>query len=361
MRALLATVGLLAIVGSAAAQSLASSASRTATGTPIDALAQDGNLIAWLAPGGLKCNVIHIVGGTEPASAPDPASSSMTCGWDLSDSPAQLAIAADASTVLWTLHEDGSTHSDWIMSARFNEPERHVDRLTHADDGTGDWLGSVAGSGTTLAYSFVDVEYVDAISCLSGGSCKRQISGGGINVVTDIGAQPLPNAAPALQLATAAGRIAYVPASWIRKSGKPSAGSSANVQVVDATDGSPVSSVQPRGVPLAIALSPNVLTVLTRDGHRDWISWYDATAGTTLGSIRVSSRSAQQLAASDRLAVYQVGTTLQGLWFGPGRVRKLATISGTPVGLSLDNSRLAWAQNSSSSGKIRTLAVGNAP
>ena len=34
--------------------------------------------------------------------------------------------------------------------------------------------------GTTLAYSRVDVEYVDPLACASGGSCAKEIADGGI-------------------------------------------------------------------------------------------------------------------------------------------------------------------------------------
>ena len=53
------------------------------------------------------------------------------------------------------------------MTASIGGPEKQLTRLAHASDGTGDWLGGVAGAGRTLAYSWDDVEYVDPDACLS--------------------------------------------------------------------------------------------------------------------------------------------------------------------------------------------------
>src|SRR5207245_822265 len=192
---------------------------------------------------------------------PQPSPNSTTCNWDLTDGLSQLAFEGHMSTALWTLHESGPAPFDYVMAAAIGGTERQVDRLAHANDGTGKWLGGVAGSGRTLAYSWVDVEYVDKLACLSGGSCQKKIVDGGIGVVTRTTDAPLAGAAPALALATAAGRIAYIPATTV-KANRPSASNNGAVDVVDGNDGSLVSQVTVRGVPVAIALSSQVLAVL---------------------------------------------------------------------------------------------------
>jgi hypothetical protein len=347
----------LAVAGSATARAPALAHAR-ASGDPIYALAQDGHLMAWLTAGGEKCNSVHVMGLGAVRSVPQPAAESMTCHWDLSDQQPQLAVAARASAVLWTLHEDGDSPSDYVLTAQIGGAEQRVDRLAHTTDGIGSWLESLAGSGKTLAYSWVDVEYVDELSCLSGGSCKRHIAGGGINVVDQGLAGPFPGAGPALELAASAGDIAYVQASRVRR-GRPAANGTAPIEVADALTGLTVSQVPPQGVPTAIALAPHLLAVLTRQGRQDRISWYDPSDGTSLGSLSVSSHTAAQLAASNETIVYRVGRWLRGISVRSGRTRRLARTSGTPTGLTLEQGRLAWAEDlPDGTGRIRTLAVG---
>jgi hypothetical protein len=356
VRAILATVGVLAVAGSAAGRAPARLHAR-ASSDPIYALAQDGHLLAWLTADGEKCNSVHVQGLGALRSVPQPAAESMTCHWDLSDQHPQLAVAARASAVMWTLHEGGDSPSDYVLTAQFGGAEQRVDRLAHTTDGIGSWLQGVTGSGKTLAYSWVDVEYVDELSCLSGGSCKRHIAGGGIKVVNQGLTGPLPGVGPALELAAAAGDVAYVQASRVRR-GRPAANASAPVEVVDAVSGTTVSAVQPQGVPTAIALAPHLLAVLTRQGRQERISWYNPSDGTTLGSLDVSGHTAAQLATSDQTIVYRVGRWLRAISVRSGQARKLVRTAGTPTGLTLERGRLAWAENHGSTGRIRTLAVG---
>jgi hypothetical protein len=282
----------------------------------------------------------------------------MTCDWNLADGQSQLAIAARISTALWTLHESGPTR-DFVLAASFGEPERQLGPpFQHASDGTGDWLGGVAGAGKTLAYSWYDIEYVNKLKCLSGGPCKQKIADGGIHVVTQTTDTPLPGALPALQLATSAGRIAYIPAT-LAHSGHAYGGHDATLNVVDAGSGNLVGHAFVHGIPAAIALSPHVLAVLTQSGPRDRISWFSPTGDNEkLGSVLVSSHSSTELATSDRLIVYRVGNMLNGVSTHSGHIRTLAkTPADDTVGLSLAHGRLVWAVNRGQTGRLRALSL----
>ena len=359
MRALLATAGLLVLAGSAAAGSPSAHTLRKSPSGPIEAVAQDGPSAAWFTYGGTQgCDTIHVLSPGKPdRTLPQPSPESMTCNWDLTNGQSQLAFARGISTALWTLHESGPAPFDYVLAASVGGPERTLERLAHASDGTGDWLGSVAGSGKTLAYSWNDVEYVDKLACLSGGSCRRKIADGGIRIVTPTGKAPLPNVGPALQLAASAGRIAYVPATRVPAN---RAGASTNgfVNVVDGTSGNQISSASVHGIPAAIALTPHVLAVLTQRGPKDRIVWFSPTTGTKLGSVLVSHRAAPQIAASDQLIVYQLDRTLYGVSTGNGNIRPLAKTAATSLGLSLANDRLVWAENGANYGRLRALAAG---
>jgi hypothetical protein len=215
----------------------------------------------------------------------------------------------------------------------------------------------VAGAGKPLAYSWDDVEYVNPSACLSGGSCKEKIAGGGIRIVTKTTDTPLPGAGPALQLAASAGRIAYVPATTVRDN-RPAATTKSSLDIVDATAGNVVGLASVPGIPIALALAPHVLAVLTTlAGPHDRISWF-ATNGTKLGSVLVSAGTAPQLATSDRLIVYRVGRLLRGISTRTGRNTELVKTGPSWVGLSLAHGRIIWAENRAGAGRLRTLSAG---
>jgi hypothetical protein len=261
------------------------------------------------------------------------------------------------STALWTLHENGPAPRDWVVASSIGGSERDLKLLAHTSDGTGDWLGGVAGAGRTLAYSWDDVEYVDPSGCLSGGSCKQKIADGGIHLVTRTDVTTLPGADPALQLAAAAGRIAYVPATVV-KAGRPTVSLDNTLRIVDATTGAILGQPFVRGIPIAIALSSHVFAVLTTSGPHDRISWFSATDGTKLGSLLVSANAAPQLAANDQLIVYRVGRLLRGVSTQTGHNTRLAQTGLTSLGLSLAHGRLIWAENHNGTGRLRALSVG---
>jgi hypothetical protein len=361
VRALLATAGLLVLAGAAAAAPPSGHTLRKSTSGPIEAIAQDGSSIAWLTSGSKTktCDAVHVLTTGKPdRNLPQPAPSSLTCNWVLSDGVSQLALATGTSTAMWTLHESGPAPFDYVLAAPIGGPEKQIARLAHAGDGTGDWLGGVAGAGKTLAYSWDDVEYVDKLACLSGGTCKMKVADGGIKLVTRSAVTALPKAEPALQLAASAGRIAYIPATTV-KAGRPSPSANNVIYLVDAATGNVIGHPLVHGIPAAIALSPHVLAVLTQRGPRDRISWFSTADASKLGSVLVSQRAVPvELAASDQLIAYRVGRTLYGVSTATGRVRALASTGLNYLGLSLRNGLLVWAENKGAGGKLRALAAG---
>jgi hypothetical protein len=359
VRALLATAGFLVLAGAAAAAPPTGHTLRKSPTGPIEAIAQDGSNVAWLtfSPKG-PCNAVHtLTPGKPDRSMPQPSSGTMTCRWVLTDGVPQLALAAGMSMALWTLHESGPAPFDYVVSAPFGGPEKQLERLAHAGNGTGKWLGGVAGAGKTLAYSWDDVEYIDKLACLSGGSCKMKIADGGIKLVSRSAVTPLPNALPALQLAASSGRIAYIPATTV-KGDRPLASANNSIYVVDAASGDVVSHPLVHGIPAAIALSPHLVAVLTQRGPHDRISWFSLTTGTKLGSALVSPLAVPtELAASDQLIVYRLGRTLYGISTASGRIRALTKTGLNYLGLTLRNGLLVWAENHNATGKLRGLSA----
>ena len=357
VRALIVIAGFLALTGiAAAATATPTPTTIERTSAPVEALAQDGGQLAWLAGDGNKCNTVHMSNGVTTSVIPQPPNG-MTCHWDMSGGGEQLAIAAGASAALWTLHQRGS---DFVMTAQVGGEEVQVDRLAHQSNGTGWWLGGTTGKGTSLAYSSVDVEYVDPLACASGGSCKRKIAGGGIEVVAAGQKTPLPNSVPALDLAVSNGRIAYIPATTVTKKGAPASSSTAPVLVEDISSGAVISEANPVGVPIAIGLSSHVLAVLSRgtSGARSLrLTWYDPSTGQKLGEVAVSGDTAPELAVNDQVIVFRFVRKLRALVVATGRVRSLGKTAPVHLGLSLDGNRLVWAENGRKSGRIRALSV----
>lgn len=360
VRFLVATAGLLVLAGSAVAGRPTVHTLRKSPGGPIVAIAENNSVAAWFTASTKGCNHVHMLSpGKHDRSLPQPSSGSppLTCHWNLADGQSQLAVAGRISTALWTLHQGSPSPFDTVIAASVGKPERQLAKLIHASDGTGQWLGGVAGAGRTLAYSWDDVEYVDPDACLSRGMCKQKIADGGIRLVGRTDDTTLPGAGPALQLAGAAGRIAYVPATTV-KAGRPTVNLNNTVRIVDAVTGEPVGQALVKGIPIAIALSPKVLAVLTASGPHDRISWFSATDGTKLGNAVVPPNAAPQLAASNRLIVYRVGRLLRGISTRTGHNGKLVKTGLNYVGLSLARGRLIWALNHGNTGRLRALAVG---
>jgi hypothetical protein len=376
VRALLVAAGLLVLtgVGSADAAKPTAYTLRKSGSGPITAVAQDNGVAAWFTsftvqhPG---CDLVHLAGpGKHDRTLPQAASTSMTCNWDLSEGQPQLAVAARLLTALWTLHENGPSPFDLVIGASFTGPEQQFDRFAHASDGTGKWLGGVAGAGQTLAYSWADVEYVNPTKCLSTGSpgaCRKKIADGGIKIVTQTPGTPptdtpLPDAQPALQLAASAGRIAYIPAA-IFHGNRPAPSNNSPVSMVDDVSGNLVCRASVHGVPAAIALSPHLLAVLSQNGGgrtvgvHDTIAWYSPTDCSKRGSISINLRAALQIAANDRLIVYRIGRQLLSVAVANKHITKLAKTAHGPVGLSLARGRLVWAENHGDTGRLRALAV----
>lgn len=360
MRAIVAAAGLFVLAGSAVAGRPTAHTLRKSTNGPIAAIAQNNGVAAYLASSTKSCNVVHILmPGERDQSLPQPSDQGMTCRWTLEDGQPQLAIASRMSTALWTLHQSGSSPFDQVLAASLGGPERKLKQFSHNSDGTGRWLGGVAGAGRTLAYSWYDIEYVNPTACLSSGRCKQKIADGGIQVVTRTTDTALPGALPALQLAASGNRIAYIPATTAN-SGHASGSHNATVYVVDADTGDVVGSVFVHGEPAAIALTSHVLAVLMdQGGPRERISWFTPTGDKRLGSVLVSSRAEPELAVDDQLIVYRVFTQLNGIPIHGGSIRTLAkTSADDTVGLSLARGRLLWAVNHDGTGLLRALAVG---
>lgn len=327
----------------------------------IAAFAQDGQTLAWFAGGG-TCNVVHLqsLASGVGYDLPKQTAENVTCKFVWAhDQPVQLALAG--TRALWSLPQDSPLSLDYLLGAGVSandRAERRFLEVAHNSRGVGQWLGGIAGSGTTLAYAVTSVDWEDEADCLAGtGPCTLTKSGGGVYVVR--GRQPvrIPGTGPAVAVATGGGNVAYVPAGRLQKDGRPQPSADLPIAIVDPGSGQKIASIVPQGVPIAIALSTHVLATLERTPLGLRLAWYDAETGRARGSIPVPTTTSPSLTASDQLIVFRVGLSIRGVSVTTHRSRLIAKATARPIGLSLEGGRLAWAENLKGLSRIRAVYV----
>jgi len=330
----------------------------------IAAFAQDGSEMAWFAPGGRSCNIVHLRSTTAPVEIQLPAQNAhnVTCHFVRSTrAPVQLAVAETSGNVLWTLPLQSPLALDYVLGAGIAPKQRAEVRLleaAHTGKGVGQWLGGISGDGDTLAFAVTSVGWTDESGCLAGiAPCTLVKTGGGIYVVRGRARVQVPGTSAAVEVATAGSTTAYVPTGLIGQDGQPLPSADLPIDIVATATGQVIASVVPQGVPIAIALAPHVLATLERTPLGVRLAWYDPTTGSVRGAVPVPKTTAASLTASDDLVVFHVGRSLRAVNVATHRVRLLATASAAPVGVSLEGNRLAWAENLPRYARIRALYV----
>jgi hypothetical protein len=327
-------------------------------GGTIAAFAQDGPLISWFAPREGRCNRVHVLSldnGLQVKLPLQGSARNVTCLWPVVQ-PVGLALAR-TSDVLWTLHDRAPLPFDYLIGAGASDrKERRFHEIARTSSGAGLWLGGVAGDGSTLVYAVTSVDYVDEAGCLAGtGSCAMEITGGGVYRIIDRQPpKPVPGTGGAVEVAVAGDTVAYVPAT-IGKKGQLTSSADEPVSVVSVTDGSVLARVTPEGAPLAVALAEGTVAMLERTATGLRLAWYETATGHPVGSVPVPAATSPELSVSDRLAVYRIGRTVHSVNLATSRDRVVVKTAAEPVGLSVEGTRLAWAENLKSGGRIRAL------
>lgn len=127
------------------------------------------------------------------------------------------------------------------------------------------------------------------------------------------------------------------------------------IEVRHAADASLVSSFMPRGKPLAIALSPEFVAVLTQQGRRKRIELFDPTTGARRGAVTVPRAMQARLSIDGGTVVYRVGRTIRLLAAARRKKSVLVTAKSAPVGLSIEGRRVAWAESGKKRSRIRAV------
>ena len=332
----------------------------------ISAFAQDGRLLAFFTPSATACNQVFILDPSDGTmiGLPSKTTQNVTCRWAVTP-PVLLALAG--TNALWTLREASPAPLpfDYVVGAGMSDPsERRFQELAHGSRGAGLWLGGIAGDADTLVYAVTSVEYVNEVTCLSDpkapGACALKVNPEGSGVYRVVGRQQpelVPGTSAAVDVAAAGSDVAYVQTAKIGAHGAPLASAEMPIEVRDAASGTVVASVEPQGTPVAIALTPHLLATLEQTPLGLRLAWYDLETSALNGSVQVPTTTSPELSASDRLIVFEVGRSIRGVNPATRQVSTLAQAGSTPIGLSIQSGRVAWAENIKGRGRIRSLTV----
>lgn len=317
---------------------------------PIYAFAQDAATLAWIGPRYL----VHVRGVAAKRGAV--VGDARQEGGPVKIVSRPLALAG--TRAVWTSYNGGNTLEVHVHAGSPTRTESEIYELGYMPGpADGGWLGGVAGDGSTLVFGEIqqrcDVEW----------NCRRIDVTGAVRradaAATDVEGLPAP-----FLLAASSGRIALVPAKTPRffpDIGPPRVAEYAPVQVYD-LGGHLISNVVPDGTPRSVALAWPRLAVLFEfvDGRRQ-IQLYDARTGAfwASGGEAVVTRvplTVNRVSVGTPGAVYSVGKAIYLL--RRQQPQLVARAAGTPIGLSIEGRRIAWAETAHGKGRIRSLTVG---
>jgi hypothetical protein len=367
-RALLAAVLLLAVSGAAqtgmaAAPHQSKPYTLVSTTGRMHAFAQDGTEIAWIS--GRVGHVWRVYVRSVGAHKPTAVGKADQVDVDYPGYLITLPLALAGKRVLWTTFDGGA---GWVYTnvATSSPGSRPLDVAGYQAWYQGDYEGgpvrALAGDGTTLAYgvSSEDCRTIESIPR----ACPALYAhpGGGIFVVT---AQKNPPAVagipPLVTFALSSGRLAVVPAELPRPNDGygPRAVPNGPIETFD-LNGTLVSSVRPTGTVRQIALAwPTLYVFVERPNGISEIERYNVATAKRLSGAREDEvpSNATNLGASSAGAVYRIGTTIYFLGAHELSIRALWKTTGTPIGLSIEGKRIAWAENVKGHGRIVALTI----
>ena len=337
------------------------------TGGPEYAFAQDGGRIAWASlddgspcPWKIRVRTLATRVQTAITTAAGP-----TCRDEVGfQEPEWLLLALAGPRAAWTLIAHGNnTYRQVVTGAIAGGADRQVVELVYANsDHIGDHLGGIAGDGRRLLFSQIRIG-VGPAGCEGGdgdlSACDGEIQGGGVYRIEGASRVAVPGAPPAIRLAVSGNLLALVPAAAARPpTAAPRVAPGAAVQIRALPGGALVSTFAPAGTIRSLALSDRVAAVIVRRGALTQIDAYDPATGARLRTLTVPATATDLSAAGTRL-VYRTGRRVwaaSAVAGGPAP-RLLATAAAEPIGLSIEGSRVAWAENLSSGGRIQAVDV----
>lgn len=339
MRRALLIAFVLASVASASAQA---APVRTLAGTPrpIVHFAHDGNAIAWIDR--RACLPVRI-----RLLARDLQRRVGSAGGGACTGYRPPGLAIGATRAVWGETFFGST-TEYLetYTAAFHERRPALVEELHSEYvyGGGLRVTALAGDGATLVYGLVEFNdcFCDDVSCPP---CSYQPTGGGVRRLVGREVRVVPGAPPAVLVAAATGRIAVVPADPTpRPKATLTAALGGPVEIRDVRTGALLRAVNPLGTVRAVGLSRQTLAVLVDGPAGRAIERYDVASGLLRDRVSVSDDAAPEIDVANDVVVYRVGRAVR-LVRANGTTTRIALARATPIGLSIEGGRVAWAEN----------------
>jgi hypothetical protein len=337
----------------------------------IGAFAQDGDALA-LTSGRGPCPKVRIRGARGGATV----ALSGTFGGD--DCYLLDAFALAGRRVLWGGFQDCCNHGYGAVATAARRSKRRALRGIGQEFHTwGDFLTGAAGDGETLVYSLTTIDlsrgkemdyHRGFIHCLPRDPCTWDVTGGGVWRVVGTRAVRVPSTPPTALVAAARGKIALVPTDRRRIPGPCSNDNMVGcpeirtavggaVEIRNAITGVRTAWFSPRGRVTAVALDAETVVVIVRSGRKTRLEWYSARTGRHLGVTSLPRPTADVLGAFGHTVVFHSGRTILALDTRTKRIRALARARSEPVGLSIEGTRVAWAETAGGRSFIRAVNV----
>lgn len=310
--------------------------------TPIRALAQDDGRVAWFSwTHSRRCNGrVFVLSGRSVTALP--AAPASTCRWPVEQFPVRLALSGRRA--VWSLIAAGNITEQYVFTSSLTAPrERELATLYHDTDSAGEWLTALAGDAPAAVYAVVRTRYTDESgSTLQIGGAVRRLSGGTLPVA-------------AAKLALDGFLAATAEATGVDRRGMPIAGPGARIEAWDLRSGSLGWVIAPGTVRALEFAYPFVVAFLTVDGERKlWV--FNITNGTS--AMSAVPRDASGLSTDGSVTiVFRTGQTIYAIGPGDAPRRVVARAHATPIGLSLEGTRVVWAENIRGRGYVRAVSL----
>ncbi len=303
---------------------------------PIYKFAQDGDFITWV---GGRHYVVHL------------RSVSGRSSWVLGNAGVGGAVGAQSASTLvlggkravWVKYAGVMTREAGIYTSKPGQRKPTIVDTPGVTDFGGTYLTGLAADGEqTIVYGDARVTYEP-------GNGSWSLADGGVHRFVRKWYPPhIHGIPPAYAIAASVGRVAVVPAVLKdEQNGDWGAAPNGPVNVYNLS-GRRLASVVPQGTVRDVALSwPNLAVIVGRADGTTVIERYNAPKGELMGATTMAG--ASDLAISPAGIVFRVGRTIYAIRAGKTAVLWRAT--ATPIGLSIEGKRVAWA----ACGRVKAL------
>ena len=293
----------------------------------VSLFAQDDGQIAWW--GGDGCAALHvrtIATGSE-TRIPHGRKCALAYVPGGDDPEVSSLFAFAGGRALWGVHAHGHFAYEYVQTASLSDPTiRSVGEGTQESDepesGYIELLSGMVGDRGTLVYIEESVPW-------------RVV--GATNV-------SLPGTPGAFAVAVSGRLAAFLHSAGRDDNDRPFSDDTTPVEVRDVRTGELVGRFKHSGRATAVALAPGFVALLVSEDKSTRIETYTVEDGERQAQATVPS-DATDISLAGETVVFRSANTIYVLNATSGRQSEIAVAKGTPIGLSIEGRRIAWAEN----------------